>query len=182
MLSNTGQRIGLVASPKQTVVYCDLLYKEQVRVQVIGSGLRGFGQPLWLTTDPQPEQALGLYQQRMKIDESFCDLRDLLGFDRIMNERQDRLEQILALVMIAYASGVLSGETLRDKLFDRPHSKHRLYSGLFLRLEHRPWAPRAMAQQIASTALLAFTCLVSAAVRTHIQTSSRRVDKNSELY
>jgi hypothetical protein len=168
MLSKTGQRIDLVVSPGQTVVYRDLLYKEQVRVQVIGHWQHGFGQPLWLITDLQPEQALRLYQQRMKIEESFRDLKNLLGLDRVMNQRRDYLEQILALVMIAYAIGLLLGESLRDKLFDTTHSKHRLYSGLFLLLEHRPRVPRAMAQQIASTALLAFTSLVSAPVRTHV--------------
>jgi hypothetical protein len=70
--------------------------------------------------------------------------------------------------MIAYAIRLLLGETLRDKLFDRTDSKHRLYSGLFLLLEHRPQVPHAMVQQIASTALLAVTCLVSAPVRTHV--------------
>jgi hypothetical protein len=168
MLSKTGQRIDLVVSPDQTVVYRDLLYKEQVRVQVIGHWQRGFGQPLWLITDLPPEQALRLYQQRMKIDESFRDLKNLLGLDRVMSQRRDYLEQVLALVMIAYAIGLLLGEILRDKLFDRTHSKRRLYSGLFLLLEHKPPVPRAMVQQIASAALLAFTCLVSAPVRTNV--------------
>ena len=168
MLSKTGQRIDLVVSPEQTVIHRDLLYKDQVRVQVIGHWQRGFGQPLWLITDLQPEQALRLYQQRMKIEESFRDLKNLLGLDRVMNQRRDYLEQVLALVMIAYAVGLLLGETLRDKLFDRTHSKHRLYSGLFLLLEHRPQVPHATAQQIASAALRTFTCLVSAPVRTHV--------------
>jgi len=168
MLSRTGQRIDLVVSPEQTVVYRDLLYKDQVRVQVIGHWQRGFGQPLWLITDLQPEQALRLYQQRMKIEESFRDLKNLLGLDRVMSQRRDYLEQVLALVMIAYAIGLLLGETLCDKLFRRTDSKRRLYSGLFLLLAHRPQVPHAVAQQIAATALLAFTCLVSAPVRTHV--------------
>ncbi len=168
MLSKTGEHIDLVVSPEQTVVYCDLWYKEQVPVQVIGHWQRGFGQPLWLITDRQPEQALCLYQQRMKIDQSFRDLKNLLGLDRIMSQRQDYLEQILALLMLAHAIGLLFGETLRDKLFHTTHSKRRLYSGLFLLLEARPRVPRAMAQQIPSTALLAFTCPVSAPVRTHV--------------
>ena len=168
MLSKTGQRIDLIVSPEETVVYRDLLYKGQVRVQVIGHWQHGFGQPLWLITDLQPELALGLYQQRMKIEESFRDLKNLLGLDRIMNQRRDYLEQVLALVMIAYAIGLLLGETLREQLFDTTHSKHRLYSGLFLLLEHRPRLSRHMAQRIASTALLAFTGLVSAPVRTHV--------------
>ena len=134
---------------------------------MIGHWQHGFGQPLWLITDLQPELALGLYQQRMKIEESFRDLKNLLGLDRIMNQRRDYLEQVLALVMIAYAIGLLLGETLREQLFDTTHSKHRLYSGLFLLLEHRPRLSRHIAQRIASTALLAFTGLVSAPVRTH---------------
>lgn len=168
MLSKTGQRIDLVVSPEETVVYRDLLYKEQVRVQVIGHWQHGFGQPLWLMTDLQPEQALSLYQQRMKIEESFRDLKNLLGLDRIMSQRRDYLEQILALVMIAYAIGLLLGETLRNRLSDTTHSKRQLYSGLFLLLQHRPRISRLVAQQVASTTLLAFTCLVSAAVRTHV--------------
>lgn len=168
MWTKTGERIDLVVSPQQTVVYRNVLYKGQVPVNVIGYWQRGFGQPLWLTTDLPPEQALTLYQQRMKIDESFRDLKNLLGLGRVMNQRQDYLEQILALLLIAYTIGLLLGETLRDKLFDSSHSKYRLYSGLFLLLEHRPQVSRAMAKWVANTALLAFTNLVSAPVRTHV--------------
>jgi transposase len=63
---------------------------------------RGFGQPLWLITDLQPEQALRPYQQRMKIEESFRGLNNLLGLDKVMSQRRDYLEQVLALVMKSF--------------------------------------------------------------------------------
>jgi len=168
MLDRTGHRVDLVISPEQTVVHHGLLYKGQVPVNVAGHWQHGFGQALWLITDLAPEYAFSLYQQRMKIDESFRDLKSLLGLHRIMNKRQDYMEQIVALVMLAYAVGLWCGETLRDQLFATSPGQRSRYSGLFLLLQHKPKVPRALLQQTASTALQAFTCLVTLNVRTHV--------------
>jgi hypothetical protein len=56
-------------------------------------------------TDLEPHLALELHQQRMKIDDAFRALKSLLGLDKIVNKTQRNPEQIIALLVIAYAIG-----------------------------------------------------------------------------
>lgn len=67
-------------------------------------------------TDLEPAQALGYDRKRMKIviverPEKFA------GMERMMNKRQELLEQVLALALLAYAMALWVGERLRDVLF-----------------------------------------------------------------
>jgi hypothetical protein len=174
LLSKTGRRIELVVSPEQQVVYREVLYKGQVQVNVIGCWQHGFGEPLWVMSDLAPEQALKLYQHRMKIDESFRDMKSLLGIDKAMNKSQSNMEQVMALAMLAYAIGLLLGEALRDRLYGCPSSqdasarKWRLYSGLFILLKHKIPLPRNVIRQILNDVLCAFKSLVLCPVPTHV--------------
>jgi hypothetical protein len=65
--------------PGQQVVYRNPLYKKEVRVHVIGRWKKGFGRPLWVMTSLDLHRGLEPYLQRMKIEESFRDLKSLLG-------------------------------------------------------------------------------------------------------
>jgi len=61
-----------------------------------------------------PEQALQLYLKRMKIEEHFRDLKNLLQLDRLMNKSRHDMVKLVAMVCIAFAIGLLVGEKLRD--------------------------------------------------------------------
>ena len=51
----------------------------------------------------------------MKIEESFRDLKSLLGLSKIMNKSRERMEKMVAMVLLAYAIAFwLSIETLSD--------------------------------------------------------------------
>ena len=161
LLSKAGRAMELVVSPGQQVVYEGLMYKGQVQVNVIGCWEHGFGEPLWVMTDLAPEQALKLYQQGMKIEESFRDLKSLLGIHKAMNKGQRNMEQVMALAMMAYAIGLLVGEALRDRLHGGPdsHRKWKLYSGLFILLKHKIRLPSDVIRQALSDVLCAFKSL-----------------------
>ena len=76
-----------------------------------------------------------------------------------MNRKQIHMEKAVALVMLAYAIGLLVGESLRDYLYGpaqpaqkqpasgqpqpatRTNSKRHLYSGLFIFLKRKPRLP-----------------------------------------
>jgi hypothetical protein len=79
-----------------------------------------------------------------------------------MNQSQQHMEQMAALVMLAFAIGKVAGETLRDALYGTPEAvqtapadpptqpetpqshvrrKWQLYSGLFLVLKHKITLP-----------------------------------------
>ena len=176
LLNRAGRRVDLVISPGQEVMHEHLLYKAEVPVNVIGHWRHGFSQPLWIMTDLEPHAALELYQQRMKIDQAFRDLKSLLGLDKIMNKSQHNLEQIIALLMIAYAIGLFVGEALRDQLFPNPSPgsqttktcPHQTYSGLFILLKFRTRLATHLIANARHLAMQAFLALLPYPVRTHV--------------
>jgi len=186
-VNQSGQRQELMILPGQQVVYHNLLYKEEVRVHVIGRWKKGFGHPLWVMTSLDPHRGLELYLQRMKIEESFRDLKSLLGLHKMMNKSQQHMEQMAALLMIAYAIGLLVGEAIRDQLFAptqqsqmssacppshapaaNSDQKWKLYSGLFILLKHKIRLPAQVIRQIVATVLKSFVRIVQHPVRTHV--------------
>jgi len=86
-------------------------------------------------TNLAAEQGLAFYLQRMKIDEAFKDLKSLLGMDRLMCQQRHWMEQLISLALLAYALGLVLGETLRSPLFPETNRKRKLYSGLFVLLK-----------------------------------------------
>jgi len=54
---------------------------------------------------------------RMKIEESFKDLKSLLGLERIMSKDRQNMEKLIMLVLIAYNIGILVGEKIRDRMY-----------------------------------------------------------------
>jgi hypothetical protein len=174
-----GERVELVIWPGQRAVYHQLYYRGQIAVNVIGIWHQGFERPLWVMTDLDPEQDLHIYRARMKIDESFRDLKSLLGLHKIMNKSQENMEKMVALLLIAYAIGLLVGESLRDQMYGGPppasdrspsHSGKRwkLYSGLFVLIKQKIWLSDAVLEQLITTVLRTFTCLVRGEVRSFV--------------
>jgi len=65
----------------------------------------------------EPVKGLELYESRMKIEESFKDLKSLLHLDRSMNKRRERMEKTIALTLIAHTLSYVVGEAARDALY-----------------------------------------------------------------
>jgi hypothetical protein len=165
-------RIAPINKPQ---VYRQVYYMGQVKVNVVGIWQYGFKDPLWLITTMEPEEALDLYFKRMKIETSFRDLKSLLHMDKVMNKSHQRLEKILALVMIAYAISLLLGEAIRDvqyahvqpdtiNLLSVPQTERRSkwhsFSGPFLLLNNRYCLDYHQLRLIVPVVLGLFTNLV----------------------
>ena len=75
-----------------------VFYMGKVFVNVIGIWKEGFSKPFWIMTNLDAEQGLTIYLQRMKIDESFRDMKSLLGMEKLMNKRRDHMEKMVALL------------------------------------------------------------------------------------
>ena len=151
----TGRKVTLVVGLGEQVTYHQLRYMDQVLVNVIGVWRKGHAHPLWVMSNLAPEPALAIYAARMKIEETFRDLKNLLNLDKLMNKSQQHLEQMAALVMIAFTIGALFGEALRDELYgpaadpqaipapgaapahNARHRKWQCYSGLFILLKRK---------------------------------------------
>ena len=98
-----------------------------------------------------------IYLQRMKIEECFRDIKNLLGLDRLMNKRRDHMEKRVAWLIIAYAIGLWLGKVLRVDMFPNHIRKYKLFSGLFVFLKLKP-PPNFI--QYSLLALASFSTLV----------------------
>jgi hypothetical protein len=174
-----GERVELVIWPGQRAVYHQLHYRGEVPVNVIGMWRQGFKRPLWVMTNLDPERGLQIYRARMKIDECFRDLKSLLGLHKIMNKSQHNMEKMVALLLIAYAIGLLVGESLRDEMYGGPQlasgssqprtsKRWKLYSGLFILIKQKIWLSKAVLDRLITTVLNTFTCLVRGDVRSYV--------------
>lgn len=85
-----------------------------------------------------PGELLGVYRQRMKIEEAFRDLKGYLRMEGVMSKTLENAEKTLRLLAFAYALGLVVGETMRRKWREKGGAgwrKWRDYSGLFLLLK-----------------------------------------------
>ncbi|MFN3466492.1 MAG: transposase [Candidatus Brocadiales bacterium] len=146
-----GERLNLHIEPGQTVLKEGVFYKGKVRVNLAGHWRKGLAEPLWVITTLPPEEALRTYQARMKIEESFKDLKGLLGIEGVMNRKRENMEKMVAMVLIAYALGLLIGEWLREKLYDE--KTRLLFSGLFLLLRNKLTVTRTIAKNAIKSVL-----------------------------
>lgn len=175
----------LIAPINKPRIFRHVYYMGEVCLNVIGIWRYGFKQPLWIMTNMAPEAALALYDQRMKIEICFRDLKSLLHIDKIMNKSQRYLDKMLAMVMLAYAVCLIVGEAIRDvqyaqvdpdqlNLLEIPEvdkrSRWYLFSGPFLLLKQRYRLHHRLLRQIVNAALLLFNHLVFANVRTLVRT------------
>jgi hypothetical protein len=134
-------------------------------------------------TNLEPQSCLDLCFQRMKIELCFRDLKSLLHIDKVMFKSQVNLNKMLAMVMLAYAISLIVGEAIRDvqyalvspdqlNLLTVPivdkSSRWYLFSGPFLLLKKRFRLPKRTLRIIVSAALLIFSHLIFANVRSFV--------------
>jgi len=155
-----------------------------VRVNVIGPWKKGFRKPLWVMTSLTPEKSLEIYRARMRIEESFRDLKSLLNLDKIVNKTQDNMEKMVALGLIAYAIGLLVGESIRDHQYassepaaatmsrnQNPTQKSKYwkpYSGLCVLLKQKIMLTHQVLEKVILAVQRAFVCLVPGDVRCYV--------------
>jgi hypothetical protein len=173
-----GQPLKLVIQPGQKISYRDVWYLGKVRVNLSGAWKPDLSEPCWILTDLEPEQGLAIYQQRMKIEESFRDCKSLLHLPQAMNKQRENLEKTIALTLLAYAIGLLLGEAVRDVTYravdprdlriemlnrypkPEPPRKWKLYSGLFVLLKQKPRLSENVTRQITHITAEAFARLI----------------------
>lgn len=184
-----GREVGLSLSPGESVIHQRIWYKGKVCVNLVGTWGKGFADPIWIMTNLPAEEGLRIYQRRMKLEESFRDLKSLLGMGKLMNKRQGSMEKMLALLLLVYAIGLLIGEGLRDVLYGerireqemvsqeeripgdarlKKGKKWKCYSGLFILLKQKWSLSTSEWQRIIGNALAAFTTIVQPPVPTHV--------------
>ena len=182
------QRVELTIAPGETQVYRNLLYKGKVRVNVIGYWQQGYAEPMWVMTNLRAEVGGQIYFARMKIDETFRDLKNLLHLEKVMNKQQAKMEQVIAWALLAFMVGFLVGEELRDALYgpapdtpttgtakprlkpvwQPPGKKWKLYSGMFLLLKQKVTLGVVEMQSLVRRVRDRFKTMVQHPVRTYV--------------
>lgn len=155
-----GKPVLLSVKKGETRILNKVFYMGKVFVNVIGRWKEGFSEPIWIMTNLPVEQALDFYLQRMKIEQTFRDLKSLLGMDKLMCQKRHWMEQVIALAFIAYAIGLVLGETLRIHVFPDTSRKRKLYSGLFVLLKLQFSLPHQQFKSIHACAFQSFLALL----------------------
>jgi hypothetical protein len=184
-----GQQVALTISPGETVIHNHVWYMGKACVNLIGTWKKGFSEPLWVMTNLEALQGRRIYFARMKIDETFRDLKSLLGMTKLMNKQQVYMEKMLAILLLTFTIGLLVGEGIRDYLYGeqivedeqvpdkeripgapclKKGKKWKRYSGLFVLLKQKWSISAAQQSAILEAAFVIFLALVQHPVRTHV--------------
>jgi len=184
-----GREVALTISPGETVIHNHVWYMGKVRVNLIGIWNKGFTDPMWVMTNLEAKRGLQIYFARMKIDETFKDLKSLLGLIKLMNKQQVYMEKMLALLLLTFTVGLLVGEEIRDFLYGDPITpdeqvsqmemipgssfrkkgkKWKCYSGLFILLKQKWSCSTDQRATILKAAFDTFRALVQPIVRTYV--------------
>jgi len=165
ILNDNGEKVSLLISQGETVIHRGVYYKGKVEVNLIGRWEKGLSEPIWVISNLPPEEALRIYGNRMKIDESFKDLKDLLSLEKIMNKKQENMEKMTSMVLFSYSIGLLIGEGIRE--VEYTGKKRKLYSGLFILLKRKILLSEAIIADIVNNVYLFFCNIILGNVRAY---------------
>ena len=184
-----GHEVALTISPGETVTLNKIWYMGKVLVNVIGTWKKGLDEPMWVMTNLEATRALRIYFARMKIEETYRDLKSLLGLTKLMNKQQVYMEKMIALLLLVFTIGLLVGEELRDLLYAEPIAadeqvddkeripgspflkkgkKWKRYSGLFVLLKQKWSLSSQQKAHVLDTAFASFLNLLHPHVRTFV--------------
>lgn len=184
-----GKEVALTISPGETVVLKHIWYMGKVCMNVVGTWKKGLSEPMWIMTSLEARCGLLIYFSRMKIEETYRDLKSLLGLTKLMNKQQIYMEKMVSLLLLIFTIGLLVGEELRDLLYGEPlvedeqvEDKERIpgspalkkgkkwkrYSGLFVLLKQKWNLSQEQKAAVLESALDTFRCLIYPNVRTFV--------------
>ena len=125
-----GKRINLSVKRGSKKNWHSVYYKGKIKVNIAAEWQSGMAEPMYIVTDCEPSRGLKYYKIRMKIEESFKDIKDKLGFTKLMNKKLENLLKLILIGLLAYNILMLIGERLREVVFNR--TERRKFSGLHL--------------------------------------------------
>ena len=112
-----GEEIPLVIEKGEKRRMEGAYYRGLVKVNVSGVWPKDQREPLWVMGSLKPDRLVEVYEERMKIEQTFKDSKGLLDMEKVMNKKRGHLEITLALVLLAYGLGLMMGEAARDEAY-----------------------------------------------------------------
>ena len=128
--NRNGKRINLSVKRGSRKNWHSVYYKGKIKVNIAAEWQYGMAEPMYIVTDCEPSKGLKYYKIRMKIEESFKDIKDKLGFTKLMNKKLENLVKLILIGLLAYNILMLIGEKLREAVLNR--TERRRFSGLHL--------------------------------------------------
>jgi hypothetical protein len=125
-----GKRINLFLKRGSKKNWHSVYYKGKIKVNIAAEWQSGMAEPMYIVTDCEPSKGLKYYKIRMKIEESFKDIKDKLGFTKLMNKKLENLVKLILIGLLAYNILMLIGERLREAVLNK--TERRRFSGLHL--------------------------------------------------
>ncbi len=184
-----GREVALTISPGETVVLNRIWYMGKACMNVVGTWKKGLDEPMWVMTNLEAKRGLSIYFARMKIEETYRDLKSLLGMTKLMNKQQVYMEKMVGLLLLTFTIGLLVGEELRDLLYGEPIAeeeqvadkeripgapslkkgkKWKRYSGLFVLLKQKWSLSDEQKAAVLNAAFASFLNLVHPHVRSFV--------------
>jgi len=112
-----GEEIPLLIEKGEKREMEGVYYRGQTKVNVTGIWPKDQKEPLWVMGSLKPDELVGVYGERMKIEQTFKDSKSLLSVEKVMSKKREHLEITLALVLMAYGLGLMIGEAARDEAY-----------------------------------------------------------------
>jgi len=166
ILNENGDRISPTINPGDEVNMIGVYYKGKLEVNIAGRWDKGFSEPIWVISNLPPKKAMEIYRLRMKIEESFKDMKSLLNIEKIMNQKRENMEKMVSMVLLSYSIGLLIGETIRETVY--PEKKRKLYSGLHILLKRKVSIFGKTLRAVINSAFLVFSNIILRNVRTYV--------------
>lgn len=130
ILDKKGNRVNFSLPKGSKRYFKNVYYKGNLKVNIAAQWPSQFAEPMYVITNCSPKLALIFYKKRMKIEESFKDIKDKLKFVKLMNKNQDILEKLLMIGFLAYNIFLYVGEMIRSNPKNRKIA--RKFSGLHM--------------------------------------------------
>ncbi len=113
-----GEEIPLLIDKGQRREIEGAYYRGETKANVAGLWHEERKEPLWVMGNLPADKLIEIYEERMKIEQTFKDAKSLLNIEKVMSKKRTQLEVTLALVLLAYALlALMIGESARDEAY-----------------------------------------------------------------
>jgi hypothetical protein len=113
------EAVDLTILPGQKKLWTDVYYKGNLLANVVGYWDSRFKKPMYIITNMDGALGLQIYRQRMKIEESFRDMKDILGIDKNMSKKEDMMRKLIGMTLLAYVIAFFSRGNVKRTMYQK---------------------------------------------------------------
>lgn len=131
-----GNKVNIDVGRGEKKVYKDVYYKGKIRGNIVCIWDKRFAKPLVIFTNIEDrEEVVEIYKKRMKIEESFRDLKSIFNMEGVMNKKMENTKKMIDLLMVAYNILLMIGQQIKGRYYY--YESRGIYSGLYILVSDR---------------------------------------------